>query len=462
MKIKDSISNAFKSNKIMMKVPTLFGELKKTKNWLREKGFLGAIWKKMSISGEGVVDHNIDFVILKTCYEKIPKVFRAINMRAEFAIQGGFKLVSDNQADIDKINEWKRKNHLDNILLPIARGMLTYGDMFNEILGEEENTRITFLPVKQMRVKRATATKNGTKYFTHDVKSYVQVNDTGKVLNEWLEEDKKVIHFKWNWDGIEPYGTSEIRPALTVLADKLDAEAVIPRILKFHADPRIIYQCGRPDTPYNKAQMTTFISELEGRVVGGDVAVPGDVTPIPIQPIRGTGEMVQLLDHIEAQIDICLNNPASLFISGKADGQASLTVMDAIERDVKTIQDIIGTELEQMVFPKILGKDEVPEISWNPMNIETFLRLSRTLRQLVGKKQERIILTPNEARRELGMGKVDEEEVQKIVDMEKPMPMFGGGGNEPNSKIQPNGKKDGRPVGGGGQKPPKDNKPVQQ
>ena len=452
--VKNIITNNLKGN--MVRVPSLFGEFKPRKNWLlKESAVFDRAWEHTSISGKGIVDRTINFDTLKKCYDKIPKVFRAINMRAEFAVQGGFKLIG-NQKDVDKLKVWIKKVHLDNILLAIVRNMLIYGDVFIEIIGDDENTRLVFLPVRNMRIRRQLVVKNGVEYFSHEIKSYVQVDNSGKIINEWDASDNDILHFRWNWDGIEPYGTSEIKPALTVLADKLDVEAVIPRILKFHADPRIIYRGGRPEAPYNKAQLKTFVSELEERVVGGDVAIPGDIEPVPISPIRGTGELIQLMEHIEAQVDLCLNNPVNLFFTGKSDGQTSMTVMDSVERDVKTIQDVYFPPFEQIIFPRILGKDDVPTPKPNPMNIETFLRMSRTLRQLVGKKQERVIFTPNEARKELGMGDIDEEVVQKIYDQEKPTPMFGGGSkNEPDKTVQPDGKKDRGNIGIG-QKPEKE------
>jgi len=455
MKLKDAAKNIIAPEMgRMMRVPSLYGEFKVRKNWLlKEKGVFDRAWEHVSISGKGVVDRKINFDTLKKCYDKIPKVFRAVNMRAEFAVQGGFKLIGEEQ-DVEKLQKWIKKVHLDNILLSIVRNMLIYGDVFIEIIGDGENIRLVFLPVKQIRIRRKLVVKDGVEYFSHEIDSYIQVNDVGKTLNEWKVDDENIIHFKWNWDGIEPYGTSEIKPALTVLSDKLDVEAVIPRILKFHADPRIIYRGGRPESPYNKNQLKDFVSELEERVVGGDVAVPGDVEPVPISPIRGAGELIELMNHIESQVDLCLNNPVNLFFTGKADGQTSMIVMDSIERDVKTIQDIYFPPFEQLVFTKILGKEDVPTAKPNPMNIETFLRMSRTLRQLVGKKQERVIFTPNEARKELGMGDIDEKVVQKIYDQEQPMPAFGGeDNNEPGEKIQPDGKKDGGTDIRRGQKP---------
>lgn len=424
----------------LTKTPALFGETKKNINFIRESGVVGRNFN-YTIDKDGVVDPRINFDILQKCYHKIPKVFRAVNMRAEFAVQGGFK-ISGDENDTKKINRWRRVNQLDTTLLTIVRNMLVSGNCFVEIVGSGETTRLQFLPVKSMRVIRDSRKIDGNKYFTHDVAGYAQMDDSGsKIINEWTGDEKdNVIHFKWNWDGTDAYGVSEIQPALVSLSDKLDAEAVIPRILKFHADARIIYRCGRPETPYNNNHLTAFVGELEERVVGGDVSVPGDIEPVVIQP-RSNPEIIELLDHVEQQVDCCLNSPATSLLTGKMDGQTSQTLMDSMERDVKTIQDFLFSPFERYVFPKIIGKGDVPLIKPNPMNIETYLRLSRTLRQLVGKRQERPILSIDEAREEAGYGKMSDSELEKMMSIGVPMPQ-GGDDDESGEKIQPDGKED--------------------
>jgi len=404
------------------KIASLFGE-ETNKNWLKEEGVLG--WKyKSSILKGGIVEHNMKFDTFHKCYSKIPKVFRAINMRAEFAIQGGFRLVG-NESDVNSIRKWSRSIHLDTILLTIVRNMLVYGNCFVEMVGSGKNTKLHFLPVKQMRVIRGTKEIDGYTYYTHEVVGYAQVDESGlKVLNEWKGKDAdNIIHFKWNWNGTDAYGISEIQPALINLTDKIDAEAVIPRILKFHADARIIYRCGPETAPYNDDNLSKFTGTIEGRVVGGDVAIAGDIVPVVIQP-KSNPEITELLNHIEQQVDVCMNSPAVSLLTGNMDGQTSQTLMDSMERDVKTIQDFLFAPFEMQVFPRVIEKNESPEIVPKPMNIETFLRLSRTLRQLVGKKQERPILTINEARKEAGYGDIDESELEKIMSMEKNVPKY--------------------------------------
>ena len=419
MQWKESLENVISPPKPpIKKVSSLFGEANPRKSFLSEKGILN--WNIGStVSKKGIVEPNIRFKILHKCYINIPKVFRAINMRAEFAVQGGFKLVG-NDADVDRLNKWRRRVSLDTILLTIVRNMLKYGNCFVEIVGSGDTTRLQFLPTERMRVIRESVEKDNKTYFTHDIAGYAEMDESNtKPIVEWRgEEMDNIIHFKWNDDGTSAYGVSEIQPALIVLSDKLDSEAVITRILKFHADARIIYQCGREEAPYNDPQMNSFVGTLEERVIGGDAAIAGDIRPIIIQP-KSNPEIVELLNHVEQQVDACLNSPAVSLLTGKMDGQASLTMMDAMERDVKTIQDSLFAPFEMQVFPRVLNKKDSPLIKPKPMNIETFLRLSRTLRQLVGKKKERPILTINEARKELGYSDIDETELEKMLEIEQ-------------------------------------------
>jgi hypothetical protein len=87
--------------------------------------------------------------------------------------------------------------------------------------------------------------------------------------------------------------------------------------------------------------------------------------------------------------------------------------MDALERNIKSLQDSIAVGVEKQIFTRILGKTEVPHIVWNPLNIETRLRTSRTLRQFVGDGKAPPIMLPSEAREELGLPPVDDEELKK-------------------------------------------------
>jgi len=450
MKLQDIIHRISPERGGILGVKSLFldkSEQKTPKNWLREKGVINKDWTRFVTTKTGLVDNRTDFATLDKCYAQIPKVFRAINMRAAFAIQGGFKL-EGNKADVEKLNKWLRKESNDNTRLQIAKCMLKHGDVYQEILGMGESTTTPFLPTPMIRVQKGTTTVNGREYFPHEIVGIVQNTKSGVVLNDWKPEE--IAHFKWNSDGTSPYGISEITPCLSNLADKLDMEAVLPRIGKF-LYPKVIYKCGKPEAPYNKPQMLEFRSDLEEMLVGGDVIVAGDIMPEVVSPARGVEAIVSILGHTEEQVDLGLNSPTRI-ISGSADGQASLVAMDAIERDVKSIQDVITTVYEKKIFPLVLVKDDVPTMRWNPMNIETYLRISRTLRQLVGKKQERLIVTPNEARKELGYGEIDKEEVKDIYDME-------GGSNEPDEKIQPNGEEDGD-AARRGQKPKDSKKPV--
>jgi hypothetical protein len=108
--------------------------------------------------------------------------------------------------------------------------------------------------------------------------------------------------------------------------------------------------------------------------------------------------------------------------------------MDALERDIKTLQDVLGMGISRGIHTRILGKKTSPTISWNPMNIETYLRTSRTLRQLVGDGKAPAILSITEAREELGykeMEPEDKEEMKSFI--QQPAPF----GNKPTPDGKP-------------------------
>ena len=395
--------------------PALLGvkrmfNIPQTKNWLRETGVVDKDFDwRFNIQGDkSIVSHNFNFDIYYQCYERIPKVFRAINTIANFAVQGGYKL-RGSETDVEKIKKWTRKAHFDNHLITIAKEMRIYGNVFIEPIGSGDSLELKFLPVDTMKVRRAK---------TGEHLGFVQIIREN-IVGEWKSDE--LIHIKWNALGTSPYGMSEIRPNLNALTDKLDAEKVLPEIIKFHADNRIVWKLGTPDRPYNQNQMDNWKSELEDRVVAGDVICAGDVDPVVIQPIRGAAEVIRLIQHVENQLNTGLNNP-QILIEGRSDAQASLIQMDAFEREIMTQQDVMGKEIENKIFNRILNKEETPQIVWNPMNIETRLRGARTLRQLVGDGKAPKIIDINEAREELGYPEKEE--------MDEPNPEISGNGSE--------------------------------
>jgi len=421
----------------------VIGSEKSTPNWLREKGkvqfndlvfttdLIGISDKTMAKQVQPV-PYNYD--LFKVMYKKIPKVFRAINTRANFAIQSGFRLMGEKY-DVSRIEKWQRKVHFDNYLIQIVKELLVYGNVFLSPFGTKENTEFKFLPVNTMRVLRDDS---------GEITGYIQIYDR-KVIDTWKPDE--LIHIKWNMLGSDAYGISELNCLRDVLEKKLDAEATIVEVIKSQYVPKVLYKCGMPEKPYSDAQIGSAKSMLENRDVGSDMLVPGDMEPVIIQHNRGSGEsIVQLINHVEEQVDTGLNFP-EILIAGRADAQGSIIQMDSLERDVKTIQDVLGLAIEDGMYKRVLGKEEVPKVVWNPMNVETELRTSRTLRQLVGDGKAPPIITSDEARRQMGLEKMTDEQKKAIKDMQQdlnPVQPFGGN-NEPG---KPFGKPGGNPAGG--------------
>jgi hypothetical protein len=193
--------------------------------------------------------------------------------------------------------------------------------------------------------------------------------------------------------------------------------------------------------------MGAFKTTIEGMDSGSDLIVPGDVDTIVVQQARGAGESIMsLIDHLESQVNTGLNFP-EILIAGRADAQGSIIQMDSLERDVKTIQDVLGLGMIP-IYIKVLGKEDVPETAWNPMNIETELRTARTLRQLVGDGTANPIITVDEARDRMGYVEMTDEqkkEIEKQKQLNKPAPF----GNEPGKPGET------KPTGNPGKKPAK-------
>jgi hypothetical protein len=379
------------------------GGIKTPSNWIREKGIIdtqvirGTYFR--GNGGENIVRHEQDYVTIMKAYKMIPMVFGAINTKADFAVQEGFELQGE-KSDVDKLDTWMRNTRFDNFRVQLGKEMMLFGDVYIEPDGIGENLNLKFLPVDSMYILRDKLGRH---------LGFAQVvNFT--VENTWKPEE--LIHFSWNKIGTDAYGMSDIVPIWNVLGDKLDVENILSIIAKFHSEPIKLFKLGRPEQPYNDDMIAAWVSSLENRTVGGDIVCKGDVDVTTIQPNQSASDVISLLDHIDNQALLGLRFPDTLII-GKSDVQASLTKMDALERNIKSLQDAMAVGIEKQVFTRVLGKPVVPHIVDNPLNIETRLRTSRTLRQFVGDGKAPPIMLPSEAREELGLPPVDDEQLKK-------------------------------------------------
>jgi hypothetical protein len=407
------------------------GGIQRPNNWIREsKGVVDtSLVRGTYFRGadravtDNIIRHEQDYFTIMKAYKMIPMVFGAINTKADFAVQEGFELQGD-KGDVDRLMEWMATIRFDNFRVQVAKEMMLFGDVYVVPEGEGDTLKLKFMPVDSMYIIR-------DKFGQH--LGYAQiVNYT--VGDTWKPEE--MIHFSWNTIGTDAYGLSEIVPIWNVLGDKLDVENVLSLIAKFHSEPIKMFKLGRPEQPYNEDMINAWVASLENRTVGGDIVCKGDVDVVPIQPNQSSADVISLIDHIDNQALLGLRFPDTLIV-GKSDVQASLTKMDALERNIKSLQDSMAVVMEGQIFTRVIGKTKVPHIVDNPLNIETRLRTSRTLRQFVGDGKAPPIMLPKEAREELGLPPVDDEELKKWMP-QVPEPI--GGNNDTGKKPTPFGK----------------------
>jgi len=346
------------------------------------------------------VPYNYNLYML--AYKQVPKVFRAVNTRAEFSVQSGYKLRGEEK-DIEKIREWERKIHFDNSLIQLTKEEILFGNVFVKPVGAGLDTKLKFLPVTTMRLLRKP---------TGQLMGYIQVANNNVVAR--FEPDE-IIHFKWNSIESEPYGVPEITPNIKVLETKITTENLIEPLIKYHLENRVIFKCGSPEKPYSTTQINNFKQALEDRKVGGDMMVPGDVSESVIQAGKGVGDLINLINHNESQLNTGIYFPQVLIDSSGGD-DASASQISGLENNVKTIQDSLTKNIEMGFYTRVLGKEDVPQIIWNPMNIEIELRRARLLRQLVGTNNAPKIITQDEAREVLGLKELPEEEKDEPVE----------------------------------------------
>jgi len=373
--------------------------------------------------------YNYD--LLLEAWKQIAKIQRGVNTRANFAIQSGYRLLGSS-SDEKKIIKWEAENHFDVTKIQIVKEMLVFGNSYIFPYGTQMSLKLKHLPIKTMRVIRDDS---------GELLGYVQIYDN-RIIARWKPEE--IIHFKWNTIGTEAYGVPELHclvAGTNLLEKKVEYEMMIPTLIKNYAEPRTFMQCGSLQKPYNNAQMGNLKASIEDKPTGGSLLIPGDCNPIVMNSTSSADYITSLITHVENQINTGINLP-QILIEGRSDAQGSMIQMDALERDVKTLQDVLGMGIERGIYTRILDKKDVPEISWNPMNIETYLRTSRTLRQLVGDGKAPSILSIDEAREQIGYKEMEKAEKEEMKSYSQPAPFLmdkkvQDGNNKPGGKEVP-------------------------
>lgn len=309
--------------------------------------------------GEYTVPHgNRDWNLYENAYRKIGIVANAFDNTANFAIQSGYEL-EGSEADKKRVKKWIEENNLNLIVLNIMKQMQIYGNAYLEI----SDSTPKILPVKNMYVVVRKGSQNDGEIIGYRQKI--------KLGNQTIAfKPNEVIHFKWREIGSEFYGFSDVEPNIGTLTALLNFQEDIGEIMHNYAHPIIHYKLGTPEMPATTEQIDEFKALRDELETGEDLITSQNVEHDIILANLKLIQIDGLIKHMENQLIAGLQVPEIFVRGGQSSNKATASVeIQAFDRRVKAIRNIVGEKLHDEIFVPHLGADV--KISWNEMSVES-------------------------------------------------------------------------------------------
>jgi len=335
----------------------------------------------------GVKRFKQDIDLYRKITKNVPKVGAQIDTQAEFAIQPGFEILTEDDIESEKLKNEMRGDY-ELRAISRLRGLLTDGNVYYL----NKDYPFKRLPTKHIRVRRDKKGK---------ILGYVQIKG-GRVVAKWKPDE--IIHLKWNVYGTEPYGTSEIKRLTGVINKKLNMEEAEGAIFENYASPIIMLKIGTDESPASQSEIASIMDDWESRKIGGDIFAPGDWEAEVLAPAQGVRDAIELKKDIESQLESGLRMPV-----GTSD-EGIEYMFNAFDRRIKTLQDIEVGFIENYIFPSLLNRQtNIPRVRFKPLDIEKLLRTARMVRQLVGSGNAPPVISRDEARDIIGLNPEGED-----------------------------------------------------
>jgi hypothetical protein len=320
-----------------------------------------------------IVPHgDIPWLLYDLVYQRSSLVFNAINNTADFAIQAGFDF--DSSADAKKkIMKWMKETDfktriMKNIFIGLQKDGIVPLDVSNIKFPK-------ILPARTMYIKVIKGGNDDGKPI-----GYRQVipNQYDKPIDFSLEE---IVWFVNN-DAINPfYGMSEIKPVLGALTRYANWQEDLGVILHYFSAPYIHWLLGTENFPANATQIADFEGLLAGRKTGEDIVTSSAVKHEVIQASQGMMQMDGLVKGLQDEIIAGLRIP-EIFVRGGVTANKAVgdVEMQAFDRKVHALQEIVSSVLEKYLFPKLTTGDV--EMVWNEFSAEGELVRAQRLKAM--------------------------------------------------------------------------------
>ena len=290
-------------------------------------------------------------LLYKNAYERFGIVAKIIDATTEQTVQN----FSFDGPSKEKLEKLRRKLNFDTFLHLNCKTGLKTGNFFCEVVGSlTDPTKLKPLPPEQMVVVR----KN-----TGKVIAYIQDTGTNKLVwgkvdkrysefqsGEFKEVGKKerILHFTFNLQAGEKYGTSLIEPAIRMLRIKDSIEGNIPVILQRYLAPIVHVSVGDEDAEPTRAQLVEMHADFKD--IYSDTEYITDFrTKMEVLGFKDTGVMniKDIVEIIDKDIMMAMGMYPVLAGKGDAgDGKAAEVQLRAESRHIKAIQRDLKTQFE--------------------------------------------------------------------------------------------------------------------
>jgi hypothetical protein len=334
----------------------------------------------------------------KDLYAFTPYVKACVDVTVNLAISNGFELEGGDDAVREWLQDWLDEHNILQTLRITGTDMLVFGGGFFEICREEdmapEEWWLKPLDPVHMRVRRDAY---------GNVFGYIQLLTFPPVV--FAAQD--VVHIRWgakSWWYEFSYGTSLLRPLLKIqaLIDQLEDDMAV--IFHTYAKPMLVVKGGTPQNPFSDQQLDLLMQAFQSRKPGTDVFVRGDVSADAIPSLIKDVNIQGWLDYLYKQREAVLGVPKIFLgeVEGTNRATADIVMQEYVTR-LRMLQEIVGDILETVLFKQLIEHKfgegvEVPTVSWRPIWEPTLDVKAKFVGDLVDKG----ILTPSEARLELG------------------------------------------------------------
>lgn len=306
---------------------------------------------------------DTNFRLYQEIYQKVPVAKIAVDHTANFAIQSGYELEGPAYA-VQSIEKWIDKVNFNHIIKDAMIQMQIYGNAYLDI---SDISMPKFLPVNTMHVVVKTGSDNDG-----EIDSYIQKINSKEPIT--LSKDE-LVHFKWNNEsGLDGgfYGISDMKSATTTLRRLLNFQEDIGDAIHRFASPLIHWIVGSENSPGSRQQVEDFKSTLGDREHGGDLitsfGIDSKAIATDLRMIQPDG----ILEHFENQLIAAFQVPEIFIRGGKSANKATADVeLQAFDRRVKAIRNVVTMFIEDFVFPRISVSSGKVKIAWNEPNFQT-------------------------------------------------------------------------------------------